>query len=61
MMQQRVHQRAAVARVIGRAGAGMHHHAGRLVHDSDVVVFINNVERDCLWNGTQRDAARLRR
>ena len=38
-------------RVLGVAGRGMDDHAGRLVYDDDVVVFIDDDERDGLRLG----------
>ena len=53
-VQQRVNQRAAIAIVVGRARAGVHHHAGRLIDDGEVVVFVDDVERNIFGHGAQR-------
>ena len=53
--EQRVDQRA-----VGRAVRGMRHHAGRLVDDQQVVVFVDDVERDRFGLGAER-ARRLDR
>ena len=62
VVQQRVDQRAAVARVVGRACAGVDHHAGGLVDHGEVLVLVEDVERECppAWRAAARDAARLR-
>jgi hypothetical protein len=50
-MQQRVHQRAPrVSR------SCVHHHPRRLVHDDDVIILIENVERNVLGLGRERGA-----
>ena len=48
-VQQRVDQRAGVY-----AGAGVHHHAGRLIHHHDVGVFVEDRQRDVFRRGAQR-------
>ncbi len=53
-MQQRVDQRPAIAFVLGGACSGVHHHSRWLVDDSQVVIFIDDVERDVLCDGAQR-------
>jgi len=59
MMQQRVDQRAAIAGVFSRSRARVHHHAGRLVDDCEVVVFVNDVEMNFFGDGTERRALDL--
>ncbi len=54
MVQQGVDQRATIAVVVGRARPGVHHHAGRLVDDGEVVVLVNDVERNVFGHGAQR-------
>ena len=54
MMQERVHQRAAIALVLGGSGARMHHHSGSLVDDGQIVVFVDDVERNLFGHGAQR-------
>src|ERR1700740_3066217 len=56
MMQERVDQRPAIALVIGRAGAGVYHHAGALVDDCEVVIFVEDVEGDVFGAGAERRA-----
>src|SRR5439155_3329001 len=46
MMQQRVYQRAAIAGVIGRARAGVDHDARGLVDYREIVVFVDNFQRN---------------
>ena len=53
-MQQRVHQRSAIALVFGRARSRMHHHPRRLVHYCQIIIFKNNVEWNFFRHGTQR-------
>ena len=43
-MQQRIHQGAAIAFVVGGAGSGVHRHARRLIHYSKFVVFEDDVQ-----------------
>ena len=45
-MQERIHQGAAIALVLGSARAGMHHHAGGFINDGKIVIFINDVRRN---------------
>ncbi len=59
MMQQRIHQRAAIARIIGRTCASVNHHSRRLVDYGQIVIFINDVERNLLGNSLERRALRL--
>ncbi len=54
VVQQRVDQRAVVAHVLRRSRSGMHHHSGRLVDDRQVLVLMQDVERDVLREGVQR-------
>src|SRR3984957_10003125 len=58
-MKQRVDQRSAIAGVFGGARAGVHHHAGGLVDDGEVVVFINDVERNVFGDGAEGRALGL--
>ena len=53
-VQQRVDQRAAIAVVVGGARSGVHHHAGRLVDDGEVVVLVDDIERNIFGHGAQR-------
>ena len=46
MVQERIDQRAA-----GRARGGMHDHAGGLVHDDQVGILVQDLERDGLGRG----------
>src|SRR5438552_15709778 len=59
MMQQRVDQRAAVAGVIGRARAGVDHHARGLVDYREIVVFVDNFQRNFFRYRAQRTGLRL--
>src|SRR5205085_7118548 len=54
MMQESIHQSAAVAGVLSRARSGMHHHSSRLFDDREIAVFVNNVERYLLSHRPQR-------
>ena len=58
-VEQRVHQRAAAARVLALARAGMHHHAGGLVDHGQVRVFIDHIERNLFRHGLERRGMRL--
>jgi hypothetical protein len=53
-MQQGIHQRSAVAGILGCAGPSMDHHSGRLVHDGQIIVFIHDLKRNRFRNGAQR-------
>ena len=44
VMQQRIDQRAMI-----HPRRRMHDHAARLVHDDDVGILVENVQRDVLW------------
>ncbi len=54
VMQQRIDQRSAVARIFGRSRSRMHHHARGLVDDRQVIVLVDDVERNFFWDGAQR-------
>src|SRR5947199_10204587 len=58
MMQQRVYQCAAVAGVIGRARAGVDHHARGLVDYREIVVFVDNFQRNFCRYRAQRTGLR---
>jgi hypothetical protein len=58
-VEQRVDQRAPISRVVRCPRSRMHHHAGRLVDYDQIVIFIDNVERDIFCESPQRN--RLRR
>ena len=53
VVEQRVDQRAA-----GVAGGRMHHHAGRLVDDDQVVVLVEDRQRQRLGRGAGIDRLR---
>src|SRR5262249_37723924 len=53
-VQQRVDQRATIAFVIRGTGTSVHHHAGGLVDDGEVVVFIDNVKRNIFGGCAER-------
>ncbi len=52
--EQRIDEGVAVARIFSFAGAGVHHHAGGLVDDGEVLVFEDDVERNVLRRGFER-------
>ncbi len=54
MEEERVDEGAAVALVVGGAGAGVDHHAGGLVDDGEVLVFVEDVEGDVFGDGVER-------
>src|SRR5271166_538420 len=54
MMQQGIDQRATIALVVGGSGSGVDHHAGRLVDNGEIVVFVEDVEGDFLGDGSER-------
>ena len=58
-VEQRIDQRAAAARVVALARAGVDHHSGRLVDDREVGVFVDNVQRNVFRSGLERRGARL--
>jgi len=59
-MEERVDERAAVARVYipspgrYRTRPGVDHHAGGFVDDGEVFVFVDDIERDVLGEGVER-------
>ena len=53
MMQQRIHQSSSIARILCRSRARVHHHSGWLVDHGEIVVLINNVERNFFGDGLQ--------
>lgn len=53
MVQQRIHQRSAIACVVGSSSPGVHHHPGRLVNDRQVLIFVHDIEWDLLGYGAQ--------
>ena len=53
-MQQRIHQRAAIAFVIGRARAGMYRHARRLVYYGKLCVLKDDVQGNVFRHRPQR-------
>ena len=61
MMQQRIHQGAAVAGVVGRARAGVNHHPRWLIDDRQIAVFVDDVERNFFRQSTQRRSQRRAR
>src|SRR5215472_7356132 len=56
MMQERVDQRAPVAGILGCSRAGVNHHSRGLVDDGEVIVFVENVERNFLGDSAKRRA-----
>jgi hypothetical protein len=57
--EERIDEGAAVAFVIAGTGSGVDHHAGWLVDDGEIFVFVEDVERDVFGCGMER--RRLRR
>src|SRR5579859_4743729 len=55
-MNEGIDQRPAISVVVRCAGAGVHHHARRFVDDREVVVLVNDVERDIFSHGFERGA-----
>jgi hypothetical protein len=53
VVKQGVYERAAIALVFGGPGPGVDHHAGGLVDDSEVGVFVEDVEWDIFGDGSQ--------
>ena len=60
--EEGVDEGAAVAGVVGGAGSGVDHHAGGLVDDGEVLVFVEDVEGDVFgrWRGGARAGESLR-
>ena len=58
-MQQRIHQRPTIALVLGGTRASMHHHPSSLVHHRQIVVLVNDVQRDFLSHRPQRSRFHL--
>ena len=52
VMQQGVDQRSTIALIVGGAGASVHHHACRLVDDRQIIILVQDVERNLFRNGT---------
>ncbi len=53
VVEEGVDEGAVVAGVVGGAGAGVDHHAGGLVDDGEVLVFVEDVEGDVLGEGVE--------
>ena len=51
--EERVDEGAAIAGVVGGASSGVNHHAGGLVDDGEVLVFVEDVEGDVLGDGVK--------
>jgi len=58
-MKQRIHQRPAIARIVGSSGSRMNHHPCRLVDHREIVVLINNVERNSFGDSLKRRPLRF--
>jgi hypothetical protein len=56
--EQRVDEGAAVSFVVGATGAGVDHHAGRFIYDGEVLVFVEDVQRDVFGCGVERRGVR---
>ena len=52
-MKQSIDQRSPIALVLSRPRPGVDHHSGRFIDNRQVVVLVNDVERDLLRNGPQ--------
>ena len=52
--QQRIHQGAAIALVLGAARTGMNHHARRLVDHRQILILVNHGQRNVLGKSLQR-------
>jgi hypothetical protein len=55
-MKQRVDQCSPISLVIRSARSGVDHHAGWFVDHCEIIVLVNDVERDLLRNGPQSRA-----
>ena len=53
MVEQGIDQRTAIALIFGGAGAGVDHHPGRFVDDGEIVVFVEDVDRNFFGDGAQ--------
>src|SRR5581483_2344831 len=53
VVQECVDEGAAVAFVVGGAGAGVDHHAGGFVDDGQIIVFVDDIERDVFSDRAQ--------
>src|SRR3974377_917099 len=49
-MKQGVDEGAAIAGIVGGPGASVDHHAGRLIDDGQVFVFVENLKRNVFGN-----------
>ncbi len=58
-MQQSIDQRAAIALVLRRSGTGVDHHSRGLVHHCQVIVFVNDIERNVFGDRAQRWRLRI--
>jgi hypothetical protein len=51
--EERVDEGAPVAFVVGNAGSGVDHHPGGFVDDGQVLVFVDDMERDVFGDGVE--------
>ena len=54
MMQQGIDQRAAIPRIFSSTRAGMDHHSRRLVDHRQIVIFVDNIQRNLFCNRPKR-------
>jgi len=53
VMKQGIDECAAITLIFRGTGPSVNHHAGGFVHDGEVGVFVENVERDVFGDGSQ--------
>ena len=56
MVEQSIDQCSAIALVVSGSCAGMDHHASGLIYHGEIIVFVNDVERNVFRDSTQRRA-----
>ena len=52
-VQQSIDQSSSVSFVVSWRSTSMHHHASRLIYDREIIVFVNNVQRNLFRDGPQ--------
>src|SRR5579872_6496485 len=58
-MQERVNQCPAIARIVAGPRTRVNHHPRRLVNNRQIVIFINDIERDFFGNSLEWRTLRL--
>ena len=53
VMQESVDECSAIPLIVGGSGSGVHHHSCGFVDDREVVIFVDDFERNVFWHGTQ--------